>query len=124
MSATTVNYSKTKLSCYYSYLSMASAFSLPPILFVTFREMYGISYTLLGTLVLVNFCTQLCIDLIFSFFTKYFNIRKTVKIMPLLTSTGLFIYAIVPSLFPQYAYLGLLAGTVVFSVAQDFVKYY
>lgn len=117
MPAQTINYSKTKLSCYFAYLSMASAFSLPPILFVTFREMYGISYTLLGTLVLVNFCTQLTIDLIFSFFTKYFNIHKTVKVMPLLTSLGLLIYAIVPSLFPQYAYLGLLTGTVIFSVA-------
>ena len=117
MSAAETNYSKTKLSCFYSYLSMASAFSLPPILFVTFREMYGISYTLLGTLVLVNFCTQLCIDLIFSFFTKYFNIHKTVRMMPLLTSLGLLIYAIIPTLFPQYAYFGLLIGTVTFSVA-------
>lgn len=117
MSTTTRNYSRTKLSCYFSYLSMASAFSLPPILFVTFREMYGISYTLLGTLVLINFCTQLSIDLIFSFFTKYFNIHKTVKVMPLLTSAGLCIYAIIPTMFPQYAYLGLLIGTVIFSVA-------
>lgn len=117
MSAQTINYSKTRISCYYAYLSMASIFSLPPILFVTFREMYGISYTLLGTLVLVNFCTQLSIDLIFTFFTKYFNIHKTVKIMPLLTSVGLLIYAIIPTLFPECAYLGLLLGTVIFSVS-------
>lgn len=117
MSASTPNYSRTKRSCYYAYLSMASVFSLPPLLFVTFRELYGISYTLLGTLVLVNFCTQLSIDLIFSFFAKYFNVRKTVKIMPLLTSAGLLIYAAVPSLLPQYAYVGLLIGTVVFSVS-------
>lgn len=117
MSAQTINYSKTRISCYYAYLSMASIFSLPPILFVTFREMYGISYTLLGTLVLVNFCTQLSIDLIFTFFTKYFNIHKTVKIMPLLTCAGLLIYAIIPTLFPRYTYLGLLLGTVIFSVS-------
>ncbi len=96
---------------------MSSVFSLPPLLFVTFQDMYGISYTLLGTLVLINFCTQLSIDLIFSFFAKYFNIHKTVKIMPLLTSAGLFIYAVVPTLMPQYAYPGLVLGTVIFSVA-------
>lgn len=117
MPTQTTNYSKTKLSCYFAYLSMASAFSLPPILFVTFREMYEISYTLLGTLVLINFCTQLTIDLIFSFFTKYFNIRKTAIIMPLLTSLGLVIYAVIPSIFPQYAYAGLVIGTIIFSVA-------
>ena len=37
--------------------------------------------------------------------------------MPLITSCGLLIYAVVPTLFPQYAYLGLLLGTVVFSIA-------
>lgn len=111
------NYARTKLSCYFAYLSMASVFSLPPILFVTFRDMYGISYTLLGTLVLINFCTQLSIDLIFSFFSKYFNITKTVRIMPVLTTTGLLIYAIVPTLLPQYAYVGLVIGTVIFSVS-------
>lgn len=111
------NYKRTKFACYYTYLAMSSVFSLPPILFVTFREMYGISYTLLGTLVLINFCTQLGIDLIFTFFTKYFNVHKTIRIMPLLTSTGLALYAIIPTLFPQYAYLGLVCGTVIFSVA-------
>lgn len=61
------HYKRTKISCYYTYLAMSSVFSLPPLLFITFREMYGISYTLLGTLVSVNFCTQLAVDLIFSF---------------------------------------------------------
>lgn len=111
------NYKRTKLTCYFTYLAMASVFSLPPLLFATFREFYGISYTLLGTLVLVNFCTQLGIDLIFSFFSKYFNIHKTIRCMPLLTSVGLGVYALIPTLFPQYAYIGLVLGTFIFSIA-------
>ncbi len=110
-------YKKTKYVCYFTYLAMSSVFSLPPLLFATFRELYGISYTLLGTLVLINFCTQLSIDLIFSFFSKYFNIHKTIRLMPLLTATGLCIYAAIPMLFPQYAYAGLIIGTLIFSVA-------
>lgn len=110
-------YKRTKLSCYFTYLAMSSVFSLPPLLFATFREMYGISYTLLGTLVLVNFCTQLGIDLIFSFFSRYFNVHKVIRMMPLLTSAGLCVYALIPTLFPQQAYAGLLIGTVLFSVA-------
>lgn len=111
------NYKRTKLSCYFSYLSMASIFSLPPLLFNTFHDMYGVSYTLLGTLVAVNFCTQLTIDLIFTFFTKYFNIKKTVTAMPLITSAGMLIYALVPWLAPEYAYIGLIIGTIIFSVS-------
>lgn len=112
-----INYKRTKLTCYFTYLAMSSVFSLPPLLFVTFREMYGISYTLLGTLVLINFCTQLGIDLIFSFFSKYFNIHKTIRLIPLIIATGLCVYAWIPMLFPQYAYIGLFAGTFIFSFA-------
>lgn len=111
------NYKKAKFSCYFTYLALSSVFCLPPMLFVTFREMYGISYTLLGTLVLINFCTQLVVDLIFTFFGKYFNIHKTIRIMPLITAAGMTVYALVPMLMPQYAYAGLVAGTFIFSVA-------
>ncbi len=111
------NYKRTTYTCYFTYLASASVFSLPPILFLTFREMYGISYTLLGTLVLVNFCTQLAIDLVFSFFGKYFNPHTALRVTPLITCAGLLVYACVPLFFPDMAYLGLLGGTVIFSVA-------
>ncbi len=107
----------TKLACYTSNFTMSSIFCVPPLLFVTFRETYGISYTLLGTLVLANFCTQLAIDLIFTFFSKYLDVKRIAWLMPLITSSGLLIYGLIPTFFPSYAYAGLLAGTVVFSVA-------
>jgi len=117
MTQTTPNYKRTRLACYSAYFTMSSIFCVPPLLFVTLREMYGISYTLLGTLVLVNFCTQLGIDLIFTAFSKHFNAKKIVRVMPLITSAGLFLYALIPTLFPQAAFLGLFLGTVLFSVA-------
>ncbi len=113
----TPTYKRTKYTCYFTSLSSASIFSLPPILFLTFREMYGISYTLLGTLVLVNFCTQFFMDIAYSLFGKHFNPHTVLRITPLVTATGLVLYAAIPTLFPQYAYAGLLAGTVIFSVA-------
>ncbi len=110
-------FKRTKLACYSAYFTMSSIFSLPPILFAIHQDMYNISYTLLGSLVLVNFITQLIIDLIFTAFPKYFNIKKVVRVMPLITSLGLFIFALVPMFFPQYAYSGLLVGTVLFSIS-------
>ena len=114
---TTPSFKRTKLACYTAYFTMSSVFSLPPLLFASLRELYGISYTLLGTLVLTNFCTQLIVDLIFTAFSKYFNIKKVVRIMPLITSAGLLIYAFSPVLFPSNVYIGLLIGTVLFSVS-------
>lgn len=107
----------TKLACYTAYFTMSSIFSLPPLLFATLQDMYNISYTLLGTLVLTNFCTQLSVDLIFTVFSKHFNVKKIVRVMPLITSAGLLVYAAVPTLLPQYAYMGLIVGTILFSVS-------
>lgn len=111
------NYKVAKYACYITNISMSVVACLSPLLFVTFREMYGISYTLLGLLVVINFSTQLFIDLIFTFFAKRFNIDKTVRVMPFITFAGLLIYGIFPALFPEVAYLGLAIGTFVFSVS-------
>lgn len=111
------DFKRTKLSCYFAYLSMSSIFSLPPMLFMTFHDMYNVSYTLLGTLVLINFCTQLTIDLIFSFFSQHFNIKKTVRVMPVLTTIGMTLYALSPVIFKEKVYAGLVIGTIIFSVS-------
>ena len=113
----TPNYKRTKYSCYFTYLANSSVFMLPPILFLPFRNIYGISYTLLGTLVLINFLTQLGVDLIFSAFSHRFNMKMVIRTMPVLCSFGLLLYALIPMLWPDYAYLGFAIGTLIFSVA-------
>lgn len=111
------NYIRTKIACYTTNVTMSIVSNLSPLLFLTFKSLYGISYTLLGLLVLINFLTQLLIDLIFSFFSHKFNIPLTVKITPLLALLGLLIYGSAPFIFPDNVYVGLLIGTVVFSAS-------
>lgn len=109
------NLCRVKLGCYMTNISMAVVANMSPLLFLTFHEQYGISYSLLGTLVLINFITQLSIDLIFSFFSYKFNISKIIKIMPYVAVLGLIIYAVYPFVFPNSVYLGLALGTMIFS---------
>ncbi len=111
------NNMRVKLGCCCSSVTMSIVSNLPPLLFLTLRSLYGISYSLLGLLVLINFCTQLTIDLIFSFFSHKFNIPLTLRAMPLLTVTGILIFALFPVFFPDIAFLGLALGTVIFSVS-------
>ena len=103
-------------------ISMAIVSNLSPLLFLTFNRQYGISFTLLGLLVLINFCTQLGIDLLFSFFSNKFNIKKTVRLTPVITTVGILIFAVMPTLFPNAAYLWLVVGTVIFSVSGGLVE--
>ena len=112
------NFKRLKIACYTSSVSMSIVSTLSPLLFLTFRENFGISYSLLGTLVLINFCTQLLVDLAFSFFSHKFNISLSVKSIPVLTGVGLILYAVSPFIFDGEAvYIGLAIGTVIFSAA-------
>ncbi len=112
------NIRRVKLACYSTNVAASVVANLSPVLFLTFRELYGIPYSLLGLLVLINFFTQLIVDLIFSFFSHRFNIPKTVKSIPVICFMGFLIYAAAPMiLFPNQAFIGLAIGTVVFSAA-------
>ena len=113
-------YLRTKMACYTSNVAMSAVACLSAVLFITFRTLYGISYSLLGLLVLINFLTQLSVDLILSFFPHKFNIRKTVKFIPVLTSIGMLVYALWPFFFPNNVYIGLVIGTVIFSASGGF----
>ncbi len=111
------NSKRIKFACYTTNISMSIVACITPILFVTFRDTYNISYTVLGLMVAVNFATQLLIDLIFSFFSHKFDIPLCVKLTPMLTFIGLVIYALVPMLSPSNAVVGLFLGTIIFSVS-------
>lgn len=110
-------YNRLRYACYTTNLSMSVVGNLSPLLFLTFNKLYDISFSLIGSLVLINFCTQLAIDLVFSFYSNKFNITKVVKFTPVLTAIGLLFYALAPVLFPNMVYVGLVVGTVIFAAS-------
>lgn len=113
---------RLKYACYSVNVTMSAVTNLSPVLFLTFRSLYGISYSLLGFLVFINFLTQLGIDLIFSFFSHKFNIEKTVKSIPVISFIGFFVYAFSPFVFKDSVYIGLLIGTIIFSAASGLAE--
>ena len=115
-------FTRLRYACYTSNLTMSVVANISPILFITFHSLYGISYSLLGLLVLINFVTQLGIDLIFSFFSHKFHIPRVVKLIPAIAVLGLLIYALLPFVFPSAVYLGLVIGTVIFSAASGLAE--
>lgn len=113
---------RLKLACYTTNVTMSVVGNLPPVLFLTFRSLYGISYSLLGLLVLINFFTQLTVDLIFSFFSHRFNIPKVVKATPAIAVVGMLLFACAPFAFPNNIYLGLVLGTIIFSASSGLAE--
>ncbi len=116
------NQKRVRLACYTVNLTMSAVSNMSPVLFLTFRNLYGISYTLLGLLVFINFITQLAVDLILSSFSHKFNIQKLVRTIPGISIVGMVIFGLFPYFFPQSAYLWLAVGTVIFSAASGLTE--
>ncbi|MBQ4268662.1 MAG: MFS transporter [Clostridia bacterium] len=115
-------FKRLKCACYSTNLTMSVVGNLSPLLFITFRNLYGISYSLLGLLVVINFFTQLLVDLAFSFFSHKFNIEKSVKYTPVIAVVGLVLFGCAPWIFPRAIYVGLVLGTIIFSAASGLAE--
>lgn len=97
------NYRITKLACYTAIVTQAIQNNLPPLLFVIFQNQYGISYEMLGRLILVNFVTQLCVDLISIKLADRVGYRTCMIAGQLCTAVGLVCLALLPRVLPAYA---------------------
>lgn len=104
--------------CYVGMFIQAMVINLTPLFFIPLRAQFGLSFEQLGRLVLVNFTTQMLVDLACTaVIDRHGYIVKPLTVAAqVLAAAGLWLFAAAPSLFPQAPYHGLLLGTVVFSL--------
>ena len=96
------NYKRTKLACYAAIITQAVQNNLPPLLFVLFQEQFGISYEMLGRLILANFVTQICVDLVSIKLADRIGYRACMIAGQLCTAAGLLGLTTLPFLLPPY----------------------
>lgn len=103
--------------CYVGMFVQAMVVNLTPLFFIPLRTQFGLSFEQLGRLVLVNFATQMGVDLACTaVLDRAPRLVKPLTVAAqLFAATGLWLFAGAPTLFPQAPYRGLLLGTVVFS---------
>ena len=117
----TVNYKGTLHACYLGYITQALIVNLPPLLFVVFREKFGLSYTMLGSLVLVGFITQLIVDALAIRFVDKIGQRTSAVIAHIFATVGMVMLAFLPRLLPQ-PYVGLVIASVLFSIGGGLIE--
>lgn len=101
--------------CYLGMFIQALVINLTPILFIPLREEFSLSWEQIGRLVLVNFLTQMVVDLICCWLADRVPTKPLVVAANLLAGVGLWLFALAPAFFAT-PYHGLLLGTVVFSI--------
>jgi MFS family permease len=112
----TISYKDTAIACYLGIIVQAIVINLTPILFIPLRELYGFSYSQLGLLVLINFVTQVLVDIGLSNVIDKHGFRIFTTIGQACVIGGLILFALTPLLFQNGdIYLGLVIATVIFS---------
>ena len=107
-------YRTTKLACYGAIISQAIQNNLPALLFVVFQQQYGISYEMLGRLILMNFVTQLCVDMISIKLADKFGYRACLIGGQSCIVVGLILLSVLPSVMPPY--IGLSIAVILMAV--------
>lgn len=115
MNNKSVSYKSTTMACYIGYFAQAIVINLAPILFIPLREQFGLSYSQLGSLIFINFVTQLIVDIAFSKSVDKHGFRLFAISGHILCAIGLATFAILPNVLSSNSYLALLIGTLIFS---------
>ena len=114
MTKTGLTYKTTIKACYLGFLVQATVINLTPVLFIPLREQFSLSFGQLGLLVLINFITQVIVDISFSHAVDHHGYRPFLTTAHVFVAAGFIFFAISP-LFMGNPYTGFVIGTLLFS---------
>ena len=92
-----------------------------PLLFLTFRRIYGISYAGLAFIPLVFYIMQLLVDLLCAQFVDQIGYRKSIVIAQVASGAGLAMLGFVPDLCPK-PFIGILACVSIYAVGSGLIE--
>ena len=116
-----MTYNTTRKCCYVGYITQAVIINFAPLLFYIFREEFNISYALLGTLTLINFVTQLIVDVLSMFFLDKIGFRMSAVMSQLFAAAGLVLMPVL-AYMPGMNYMGLCIATVIYSIGAGLIE--
>jgi fucose permease len=110
-----LTYRKTAKLCNVACFIQGVVPNLPPFLFIPLKLLYDLSYTQIGTLILLNFLIQLGADLLFGKPVHRYGYRPFIVGAHFGIMAGLVIFALAPWIMPGFVYIPLVVGTVFFA---------
>ncbi len=116
-----INYKYTKISCYIGYITQAIVINLAPLFFVIFSDKYGIDNGRLGTLVLINFITQIFTDITAVRLTTKISLRTCAIWAHTFSFAGLMLLGILPTVMPN-TFAALLIASIIYSIGGGLIE--
>lgn len=115
------NYKKTLVACYLGFITQAISANFAPLLFLTFKSTYGITFEKIAMIPLVFYLTQLLIDLAATKFADKIGYRICVVVSQVLSAVGLCLMAILPEVLP-IPFVGILISVVLYAIGSGLIE--
>ncbi len=115
------NYKKTLMACYLGFVTQAISANFAPLLFLTFKDAYGITLEKIAMIPMVFYLTQLLVDLAATKFADKIGYRACVMASQVLSSMGLVLMAILPEIFPV-PFIGILISVVLYAIGSGLIE--
>ena len=119
--ATHKNYKKTLIACYLGFVTQAISANFSPLLFLTFKNTYGITLDKIAMIPLVFYLTQLLIDLVATKYADKIGYRACVVTSQVVSAAGLILMAILPELLPS-PFAGILISVVLYAIGSGLIE--
>ncbi|MHB1357832.1 MAG: MFS transporter [Anaerolineae bacterium] len=116
-----LTYKHTVDACYLGYITQAAVVNLSPILFIVFQNQFGISYEMIGRLILINFCTQLLTDVVAVRYIDRVGIRPAAVFGHAAVTLGFILMAVLPQVMTS-PYAGLVIAVVIYAIGGGLIE--
>ena len=116
-----LGYKYTALCCYFGMITQAIVNNLAPLLFIIFKDSFGVSDEQLGRLILFNFGTQIAADLIAAKYCDKIGFRASTVIAHVFCVLGLIGMCVLPKMFDS-AYTGLCIAAVLYAIGGGIIE--
>ncbi len=94
-------YKHTLTACYAGYITQAIVNNLPPLLFLTFHNQFGISLERIAVLISANFVMQIIVDVLSSKIVAKIGVRKSMLVAHISAAIGFSCMGVFPFVLPD-----------------------
>ncbi len=116
-----LTYQHTKRAAYLGYITQAIIVNLPPFLFIFFQEQFALTYEMLGRLVLINFVTQIIVDILAVRYVDRIGYRISARMAHVFAVLGLIFMAVLPQIMNR-PYIGLTLAMITMAIGGGLIE--
>ena len=115
------NYKKTLIACYLGFITQAISANFAPLLFLMFKDTYGISFEMIALVPMIFYLTQLLVDLVAVKFADIIGYRTCVVASQVVSAAGLLLMAFLPDILPN-PFIGILISVVLYAIGSGLIE--